>query len=59
MARNCFFYCEIFLTYCVNLVDFRRVQAQGIQVFRLVYLSEEEFEFIKLKRVDFLKRAEG
>ena len=34
-----------------------RVQVQGIQVFKLVYLSEEEFEFLKLKRVEFLKRV--
>jgi hypothetical protein len=35
----------------------RRVQAQGIQVFRLIYLSDEEFEFIKLKRLDYLGRS--
>jgi hypothetical protein len=28
----------------------KRVQAQGIQVCELLYLSEEEFEFLKLKR---------
>jgi hypothetical protein len=37
--------------------DIRRVQAQGIQVFRLIYLSGEEFEFLKLKRLEFLKRV--
>jgi len=41
----------------------RRVQEQGIQsldpcgVCRLIYLSEKEFEFIKVKRLEFLKRA--
>jgi len=31
-----------------NFIDFyRRVQAPGIQVFRLIYLSDEEFEFLK------------
>ncbi len=34
-----------------------RVQAQGIQVFKLIYLSEEEFEFVKLKRLEFLKKG--
>jgi len=38
------------------LVDFWRVQAQGIHLCRLVYLSEEEFEFLELKRVEFLRR---
>jgi hypothetical protein len=36
---------------------FRRVQAQGIQVCKLIYLSEKEFEFVKLKRLEFLKRV--
>jgi hypothetical protein len=35
----------------------RRVQAQGIHLCRLIYLSDEEFEFLKLKRLDFLKRG--
>ncbi|MCK4404469.1 MAG: hypothetical protein KAW02_05195 [candidate division Zixibacteria bacterium] len=35
----------------------RRVQAQGIQLRRLVYLGEEEFKFLKLLRFDFLKRG--
>ena len=35
---------------------FRRVQAQGIHIERLVYLSKDEFEFLKLKRVEFLKK---
>jgi hypothetical protein len=41
----------------IKKMGIRRVQAQGIQVFRLIYLSEEEFAFIKLKRLEFLKRA--
>ena len=35
------------------------IQAQGIHLRRLVYLSEEEFNFLKLLRFDFLKRARG
>jgi len=35
----------------------RRVQAQGIHLERLVFLSREEFEFLKVLRVDFLKRV--
>ena len=34
----------------------RRVQAHGIHLRRLVYLSKEEFKFLRLLRVDFLKR---
>jgi hypothetical protein len=41
----------------VNFTQSWRVQAQGIQVCRLIYLSEEEFEFLKVKRLEFLKRA--
>ena len=37
----------------------RRVQAHGIHLRRLVYLSEEEFKFLKLLRFDFLKKARG
>jgi hypothetical protein len=39
------------------LTFFWRVQAQGIHLRRLVYLSDEEFKFLKLLRFDFLKRA--
>ena len=49
-----------FLQFCRKygtVSNFRRGQAQGIQVCRLIYLSEEEFEFLKVKRVDFLKRV--
>ena len=35
----------------------RRVQAQGIHLKRLVYLTEEEFKFLKLLRERFLKRT--
>jgi len=35
----------------------RRVQAQGNHLRRLVYLTEEEFRFLKVLRFDFLKRA--
>ena len=35
----------------------RRIQAHGIHLRRLVYLSEEEFKFLKLLRFDFLKKA--
>jgi len=41
------------------LCEFRRVQAHGIHLRRLVYLSEEEFKFLKLLRFDFLKKARG
>jgi hypothetical protein len=34
----------------------RRVQAQGIHLEKLVYLSKEEFKFLKQKRVEFLKK---
>ena len=34
----------------------RRVQAQGIHLCRLVYLREEEFRFLEVKRLDFLER---
>ena len=36
--------------------EFRRVQAQGIHLERLVYLGQKEFEFLKQKRVEFLKK---
>ena len=35
------------------------IQAQGIHLRGLVYLSEEEFKFLGLLRFDFLKRARG
>ena len=38
---------------------FWRVQAHGIHLFRLLYLSEEEFKFLKVLRGNFLKKACG
>jgi hypothetical protein len=35
----------------------RRIQAHGIHLRRLVYLSKEEFKFLKLLRFNFLKKA--
>ena len=38
---------------------FWRVQAHGIHLSRLIYLSEEEFKFLKVLRENFLKKARG
>lgn len=38
---------------------FWRVQAHGIHLSRLLYLSEEEFKFLKVLRENFLKKARG
>ena len=35
----------------------RRIQAYGIHLRRLVYLSKEEFKFLKFLRFCFLKKA--
>jgi hypothetical protein len=39
------------------LLSGRRVQAHGIHLRRLVYLSKEEFKFLRLLRKSFLKRT--
>ncbi len=36
-----------------------RVQAHGIHLSRLLYLSEEEFKFLKVLRENFLKKVRG
>ena len=38
---------------------FWRVQAHGIHLSRLIYLSEEEFKFLKVLRGNFLKKVRG
>jgi len=38
-------------------LDIRKVQVEGIQVCKLIYLSEEEFEFLRRKGVEFQKRV--
>ena len=39
--------------------QFRRVQAHGIHLSRLIYLSGEEFKFLKVLRENFLKKVRG
>jgi hypothetical protein len=39
------------------IIEIWRVQAQGIHLRRLVYLSEEEFRFLRLLRERFLRKA--
>ena len=36
-----------------------RVQAHGIHLSRLIYLSKEEFKFLKVLRENFLKKVRG
>ena len=43
----------------VSLMKLWRVQAHGIHLFRLLYLSEEEFKFLKVLRGNFLKKVLG
>jgi len=41
------------------VVKLWRVQAHGIHLSRLIYLSEEEFKFLKVLRENFLKQVRG
>ena len=43
----------------ILLIKLRRVQAHGIHLFRLLYLSKEEFKFLKVLRENFLKKVRG
>ena len=45
--------CHIFSFF----LQFRRVQAQGIHLSKLIYLSEKEFKYLKFLRAEFLKRT--